>query len=93
LFVANHPVGVEPRAQNMIEMLDIEQSQDMTQLLNIQQSNDVLLLGMWGMGGIGKTTVAKSIYNKIGSNFEGRSFVANIRQVWEQNTGQVSLQD
>ncbi|PNX75625.1 disease resistance protein (TIR-NBS-LRR class), partial [Trifolium pratense] len=44
----------------------------MIQLLNqdIEQSNDVLLLGMWGMGGVGKTTIAKAIYNKIGRNFE-----------------------
>ncbi|CAI8594237.1 unnamed protein product [Vicia faba] len=46
-----------------------------------------------GMGGTGKTTIAKVIYNKIGRNFEGRSFLANIREVWEQNVGQVSLQE
>jgi len=79
LFVANNPVGVETRVQEMIELLDI------------QKPNDVLLLGMWGMGGIGKTTIAKSIYNKIGRDFEGRSFLGNIREVWEQNAGQLSL--
>jgi replication-associated recombination protein RarA len=44
----------------------------MIQLLDTPLSNDVQLLGMWGMGGIGKTTIAKSIYNKVGRNFEGR---------------------
>jgi len=44
------------------------------------------------MGGIGKTTIAKAIYNKIGRNFEARSFLANTREVWEKNVGQVSLQ-
>ncbi|KAI5413575.1 hypothetical protein KIW84_057952 [Lathyrus oleraceus] len=58
-----------------------------------QQSNDVLLLGVWGMGGVGKTTIAKAIYNKIGRNFDGRSFVANIREVWEENASQVNLQE
>nr|WIL59988.1 nodulation protein [Melilotus officinalis] len=80
LFVANHPVGVESRVQDMIHLLDTH------------QSNDVLLLGMWGLGGIGKTTIAKAIYNKVGRNFEGRSFLANIREVWEQDCGQVNLQ-
>ncbi|MCH79878.1 TMV resistance protein N-like [Trifolium medium] len=80
LFVANNPVGVETRVRDMIQLLDIE------------HSNDVLLLGMWGMGGIGKTTIAKAIYNKIGRNFGARSFLANIREVWEKNDGQVSLQ-
>ncbi|KAL5080330.1 hypothetical protein RYX36_008751 [Vicia faba] len=69
----------------MIQPLAIQSS--------IQQSNDVLLIGVWGMGGTGKTTIAKVIYNKIGRNFEGRSFLANIREVWEQNVGQVSLQE
>nr|WIL59989.1 nodulation protein [Melilotus officinalis] len=81
LFIADNPVGVESRVQDMIQILDT------------QQSNDVLLLGIWGMGGIGKTTIAKAIYNKIGRNFEGRSFLANIREVWEQISGQVCLQE
>ena len=75
LFVADNPVGVEPRVQEMIELIDQK------------QSNDVLLLGMWGMGGIGKTTMAKVIYNKIGRNFEEKSFLAHIREVWEQDAG------
>ncbi|KAG4393275.1 hypothetical protein GLYMA_03G054100v4 [Glycine max] len=81
LFVADNPVGVEPRVQEMIELLD--------QI----QSNGVLLLGMWGMGGIGKTTIAKAIYNKIGRNFEVKSFLASIREVWGQDAGQVYLQE
>ncbi|XP_040870290.1 disease resistance protein RPV1 [Glycine max] len=81
LFVADNPVGVEPRVQEMIE------------LLGQKQSNDVLLLGMWGMGGIGKTTIEKAIYNKIGRNFEGKSFLAHIREIWEQDAGQVYLQE
>ena len=76
-------MGVESRVQDMIQLLD----------QGIQQSDDVLLLGMWGMGGVGKTTIAKAIYNKIGRNFEGRSFLANIREVWEENAGKVNLQE
>ena len=81
LFVADNPVGVDSRVQDII------------QLLNIQQSNDVLLLGMWGMGGSGKTTIAKAIYNKIGRKFEGRSFLASIGEIWKQNVGQVCLEE
>ncbi|WJX70666.1 hypothetical protein P8452_54746 [Trifolium repens] len=40
LFVANNPVGVESRVNDIIQLLDRD----------IQQSNDVLLLGMWGCG-------------------------------------------
>jgi hypothetical protein len=45
------------------------------------------------MGGIGKTTIAKAICNKSGCSFEGRSFLVNIREIWEKNTGQVNLQE
>jgi hypothetical protein len=63
------------------------------QFENVQQSKDVQILGIWGMGGTGKTTIAKAIYNKIGRIFEGRSFLANVRETWEQTAGKVTLQE
>ena len=79
--MVDNPVGVESRVQDIIQLLDN------------QQSNDVLLLGVWGMGGIGKTTIVKAIYDKIGRNFEGWSLLANIRETWEQTAEPVSFQE
>ncbi|XP_031275390.1 TMV resistance protein N-like [Pistacia vera] len=43
--------------------------------------NDVRMLGICGMGGIGKTTFARSVFDKISYQFDGSSFLANVREV------------
>nr|XP_012567490.1 disease resistance-like protein DSC1 isoform X2 [Cicer arietinum] len=55
-------VGIEKNYEQIESMLKIG-------------SNDVRVLGIWGMGGIGKTTLAKALYSKLCSQFEGRCFV------------------
>ncbi|XP_034889998.1 disease resistance protein RPV1-like [Populus alba] len=55
-------------------------------LLNME-SPDVLIVGIWGMDGIGKTTIAQAVCNKVRSRFEG-IFFANFRQ--ELKTGSMA---
>jgi len=45
------------------------------------ESNDVRILALWGMGGIGKTTLAESLYAKHCSQFERHCFLKNVREV------------
>ena len=62
LHVATYPVGVNSRMEALEKLLDIE-------------SNDVCMVGISGIGGIGKTTIAKAIYNSISYEFKAKSFL------------------
>jgi predicted ATPase len=55
--------------------------------------NDIRMVGILGAGGIGKTTIAKAIYNLIASQFEGSCFLANVRETSKQYLGLVQLQN
>ncbi|XP_058217527.1 disease resistance protein RUN1-like [Rhododendron vialii] len=44
------------------------------------------------MGGIGKTTIAKFLYNLNFSRFQGSSFLANVREISKQQDGSLCLQ-
>ncbi|CAL8121191.1 unnamed protein product [Prunus armeniaca] len=55
-------------------------------------SDDVGILVIYGMSGIGKTTIAKYVYNTNFERFEGSSFVENIREISQQPNGLVQIQ-
>ncbi|XP_027337067.1 TMV resistance protein N-like [Abrus precatorius] len=81
LSITEFPVGLEARTQQVIEFIE-------------NQSNKVCIVGIWGMGGSGKTTTAKAIYNQIHRDFEDRSFIENIREVCEKDgKGHIHLQE
>ncbi|XP_038720905.1 disease resistance protein RUN1-like isoform X2 [Tripterygium wilfordii] len=79
LHVATYPVGIDQRVQ------------DINLLLNVG-SDDVRMVGICGMGGIGKTTIAKAVYNQLFHNFEGKSFLANVRETAKQPKWEIRLQ-
>ncbi|XP_056858829.1 disease resistance protein RUN1 isoform X2 [Raphanus sativus] len=54
--------------------------------------DDVQIVGIWGMAGIGKTTLAKAAFNKFSHRFEGTSFLENFRDYFKKPEGKFHLQ-
>ncbi|XP_031131825.1 TMV resistance protein N-like [Ipomoea triloba] len=84
--VAKYPVGIESHVGDVLH------------LLQIQTNDDVQMMEIFGMGGVGKSTITKAIYNHLilsFQGFEGSCFVANIRQEVSNkgHNGLVGLQE
>ena len=54
-------------------------------------SNDVRFIGIWVMGGMGKTTLTRVVYHMVFIEFEACSFIANVREL-SKKRGLVFLQ-
>ncbi|KAM7470249.1 hypothetical protein LguiA_008432 [Lonicera macranthoides] len=79
LDVAPYEIGMDSRAKYINMWLQ-------------DGSNDVSIRAICGMGGIGKSTIAKFVYNQNSGSFDGSSFLPDIRHVSEQPNGLTRLQ-
>ncbi|XP_035546629.1 disease resistance protein RUN1-like [Juglans regia] len=81
LSVDKYPIGIESRIQHIYQHLSIGK-------------NDIIrIVGIFGIGGIGKTTISKDIYNRISSQFEGSCFLKDVRETSKQAGGLITLQN
>jgi ABC-type dipeptide/oligopeptide/nickel transport system ATPase subunit len=72
-------VRIECRVEEIITLLSIG-------------LDDVRFIGIYGMGGIGKTTLSKAIYERVSHQFEASCFIAGIRKETITSDGLVYLQ-
>ncbi|XP_035547095.1 disease resistance protein RPV1-like [Juglans regia] len=82
LSVARHPVGIESRIRDIYD-----------QHLNIEMNDIIRVVGIFGTGGSGKTTISNDIYNRISSQFERSCFLKDVRETSKQTGGLIKLQN
>ena len=80
LFVTKHPVEIDSHVDAIELLLDMK-------------SNYVRMVGIHGLGGLGKTTTTKAIYNRIINCFELCFFLEGIREKSGTNDDIIKLQE
>ncbi|KAG5223777.1 TMV resistance protein [Salix suchowensis] len=78
--VATNLVGIYPLVQTISDFLSTA-------------TDEVCMVGIHGMPGIGKTTIAKVVFNQLCYGFEGSCFLSNINETSEQSNGLALLQE
>ncbi|KAG0556358.1 hypothetical protein KC19_11G047400 [Ceratodon purpureus] len=66
LFVGDYVVGTKKVVEDIIQIIDTKKT--------------ILMLGLWGMGGIGKSTLARELYNRLRRGFDASGYIEDVTE-------------
>ena len=66
--------------------------QELESHLLLNSFDDVRAIGICGMGGIGKTTLATSLYTKVSNQFDACCFIDDVSKVYRSHDGPLGVQ-
>ncbi|KAF8029496.1 hypothetical protein BT93_E2029 [Corymbia citriodora subsp. variegata] len=81
--VTENLVGIDRDVQEMMRKLGVDNQEG--QVVQGQKMVGRCVVAIWGLPGVGKTTLAKEVYNKINHLFDSCSFLEDVRDEIEQN--------
>lgn len=80
MSVAANPVGIDDFLESI------------RPVLGIGLDDEVRMIGIYGIGGIGKSTIAKALYNEYADSFQGSGFLEEVKDA-SRKQGLVGVQE
>ncbi|CAH8359368.1 unnamed protein product [Eruca vesicaria subsp. sativa] len=72
--------AVRPRNGN--DLVDIDKHMnELYPRLDLTSDEDVRVIGIWGRGSMGRSALARQVYEKISHNFEAHCFLEDVRKI------------
>ncbi|KAL0877945.1 hypothetical protein Bca101_027651 [Brassica carinata] len=78
--ISNQLLAMKPVDFSNILGMNIHMER-LSPLLSMESGNEVHMIGIWGMGGIGKTTLAKCLFDRFSRGFPARCFLENVSKI------------